>query len=42
MMILTVTLNPLLNKTYLIPHFVPGSVHWAEHGIAAPGGSGLT
>ncbi|MDI9440865.1 MAG: hypothetical protein GX101_04915 [Firmicutes bacterium] len=41
MMILTVTLNPLLNKTYLIPHFVPGSVHWAEHGIAAPGGSGI-
>lgn len=39
-MILTVTLNPAVDKTYVIPRFDPGGINVAPEAHAVPGGKG--
>jgi len=39
--VLTVTLNPAVDRTVTIPHFTPGAVNRAEQAHDTPGGKGV-
>lgn len=41
MMILTVTLNPVLDKNYRIDNFALTGVHRVDHGVTRPAGKGI-
>jgi len=40
-MILTVTMNPAIDKVYMVNHYALGEVHRPDKTIASPGGKGL-